>query len=96
MEEVVNPLGPAHVGLLATDATLASGLYVTRKVAGEGQVLARWILLTTEEVLTLVMPGLLAVKARQLESGRSLLLRAAGALHNRGRRPWCWAAPRFQ
>ena len=72
----------ARIGLLATDATLASGLYVNRRAAGATSV--QWLLPTAQEMLSLVMPGILAVKAGELASGRTLLLDAARALQKRG------------
>ena len=71
--------GRLRVGLLATDATLASGLYVNRR-AGEVQ----WLLPTAGEMLKLVMPGIAAVKAGDLGQGRERLATAAGALARRG------------
>jgi aspartate racemase len=68
----------ARIGLLATDATLASGLYVNRKAA------VRWLLPTAREMLDCVMPGIAAVKAGDLPRGAELLLAAARALKRRG------------
>lgn len=74
----------ARLGLLATDATLASGLYINRKVQPAGSSAVQWLLPTAQEMLDLVMPGIAAVKAGQLGSGQALLLGAANALHQRG------------
>lgn len=73
------PVGP--VGLLATDATLSSGLYVNR---GAGRV--RWLLPTAEETMHEIEPGIAAVKAGRLDDGRTLLRRAAQGLERRGAR----------
>jgi aspartate racemase len=72
----------ARVGLLATDATIASGLYINRRLADEPPV--QWLLPTAGEMLTLVMPGIEAVKAGQLQDGQALLADAARALRQRG------------
>ncbi|MGA0609630.1 aspartate/glutamate racemase family protein [Caldimonas sp. KR1-144] len=69
----------AKLGLLATDATLASGLYVNRGAAS-----VRWLLPTAAETLELVMPGIADVKAGRLEAGAERLLQAAQALQRRG------------
>lgn len=69
----------ARLGLLATDATLASALYVNR---GRGEV--AWVLPTAGEVLEWVMPGIAAVKAGDLAHGAACLRHAAGALVRRG------------
>ncbi len=71
-----------RVGLLATDATLASGLYVNRAAALHRPL--QWLLPTAREVLEWVMPGIAAVKQGQLTVGRHHLLAAASALHHRG------------
>jgi aspartate racemase len=76
--------GPAVVGLLATDATLASGLYVNRAARRtEGEPI-QWALPTARETLEAVMPGIEAVKAGDLATGERLLQRAAAALVQRG------------
>jgi aspartate racemase len=77
-----NPL----LGLLATDATLASGLYINREVknlSGE-RIQVRWLLPTAVEVNEFVMPGILAVKAGKIEEGQELLIRAGNCLKQRG------------
>lgn len=73
----------AKVGLLATDATLASGLYVNRGAASVAAPM-QWLLPTAAETLELVMPGIADVKAGRLEAGTGRLLRAARALQRRG------------
>jgi aspartate racemase len=75
--------GPdARLGLLATDATIASGLYINRRQAGMPP--AQWLLPTASEMLDLVMPGIEAVKAGRLDTGRERLNEAARALRQRG------------
>jgi aspartate racemase len=75
--------GPqARVGLLATDATIASGLYINRHPADASPV--QWLLPTASEMLEHVMPGIEAVKAGQLAQGQALLVAAAQALRLRG------------
>lgn len=73
----------ATVGLLCTDATLASGLYLNRSPEGLAGRL-QWALPTATEMLSLVMPGIDAVKAGQLERATDLLGTAARALKRRG------------
>jgi aspartate racemase len=70
----------ARIGLLATDATLASGLYLNRPTSQQVQ----WLLPTASEMLDWVMPGIQAVKAGHLDDAAALLLRAAAALQRRG------------
>ena len=72
----------AQVGLLATDATLASGLYINR-CGAEGRTV-RWLLPTAAEMLDQVMPGIAAVKSGRLDEGSRLLVAAAQALRRRG------------
>jgi len=72
----------APLGLLATDATLASGLYINRPAAAG----VRWSLPTAGEVLEQVMPGIAAVKAGDMAEGERLLLAAAQRLAQRGAR----------
>lgn len=78
----------ARLGLLATDATMASGLYVNRAFhlghdSGH-DVCMQWVLPTAHEMLDWVMPGIEAVKAGEIERGQAVLLRAARALARRG------------
>jgi aspartate racemase len=74
----------ARVGLLGTDATLASGLYVNRsRAAGRTQAL-QWLQPTAREMIDWVLPGIAAVKAADLSAGQALLGRAACALESRG------------
>ncbi|MEF7614670.1 amino acid racemase [Aquincola sp. MAHUQ-54] len=82
LAEVVDRAGAgARVGLLATDATIASGLYPNRTPPGSG---LQWLLPTAGEMLQHVMPGIAAVKAGDLPTGRALLGQAADALARRG------------
>ena len=78
----------ARVGLLATDATLASGLYLNRRHAHpsghQPDHQPHWVLPTAPEMVDWVMPGIAAVKAGSPELGRELLLKAAHALQRRG------------
>jgi aspartate racemase len=67
------------VGLLATDATMASGLYINRAAPG-----VLWQLPTAGEMLSRVMPGIAAVKAGELDRAAELLTDAAQALQRRG------------
>jgi aspartate racemase len=85
LEEALSLSGRgARIGLLATDATLASGLYVNRAPAGGSPHDIRWLLPTAHEMLTLVMPGIAAVKAGDLVRAEGLLHSAAQALARRG------------
>lgn len=85
IEEAMKSVGPtARLGLLATDATLASGLYINRKAQPAGSSAVQWLLPTAQEMIDLVMPGIAAVKAGHLGAGQALLLGAANALHQRG------------
>lgn len=70
----------ARIGLLATDATIASGLYLNRPASQRVQ----WLLPTAAEMLDWVMPGIAAVKAGRLTEAESLLGQAAQALAQRG------------
>jgi aspartate racemase len=71
--------GDAGIGLLATEATLASGLYTRRRRAS-----MRWLLPTAEELRRHVMPGIAAVKGGRLAEGRERLAEVARALRRRG------------
>jgi len=83
IDEVLAGLpGAARVGLLATDATLASGLYVNRRHGGGRSV--NWLLPTAGEMQDLVTPGIAAVKAGQLDAGARSLVAATRALGLRG------------
>lgn len=70
----------ARIGLLATEATMASGLY-TRRPQGR---FVEWLLPSASEIRDWVTPGIAAVKAGRLDQGRGLLVQAAHALQRRG------------
>lgn len=83
LREALDLAGPqARVGLLATDATIASGLYINRRLADAPPM--KWLLPTAAEMLELVMPGIEAVKAGRLADGQARLAEAARALGRRG------------
>jgi len=83
LREALDLAGPeARIGLLATDATTASGLYINRRLADAPPV--QWLLPTAAEMLERVMPGIEAVKAGRLQDGQALLADAARALRQRG------------
>lgn len=67
------------VGLLATEATVRSGLYTGRR---PGTVC--WVLPEPQEQAEWITPGIAAIKAGQPARGRLLLQRALQALHGRG------------
>ena len=94
IDEAMEKSGPgARIGLLATDATISSGLYVQRHhqrlnthshqkaVASEGLT---WVLPTITEMHHCVMPGIAAVKAGQLALASSHLRLALRGLKSRG------------
>lgn len=84
IEEAVALAGPqGRIGLLGTEATLASGLYMNRATRAPAQAV-HWLLPTATEMLNFVMPGIAAVKAGDLAAGESLLAAAAAALQARG------------
>ncbi|MFO1329478.1 MAG: amino acid racemase [Rubrivivax sp.] len=72
-----------RIGLLATDATLASGLYLNRRPPCAPQGL-HWLLPTAAETSQWLMPGIAAVKAAQEVEAAALLGAAAQALVRRG------------
>lgn len=72
-----------RVGLLGTDATLASGLYVNRGGTGGGTH-RHWVQPTAVEMVEDVMRGIGHVKAGDLAQGRTHLRSAADALVRRG------------
>lgn len=84
MEEALATCGACpRIGLLATEATLASGLYGKHGSAPDGRAV-EWILPTASETRRCLSPGIAAVKAGRLDEGRDLLLRVACALQQRG------------
>jgi aspartate racemase len=83
IDEAFAIAGPGgRVGLLGTDATVASGLYINRVTTAAQPI--QWLLPTAREMTELVMPGIEAVKAGALDAGRSRLAAAAEALKGRG------------
>jgi aspartate racemase len=74
----------ASLGLLCTDATLASGLYLYRAAQCAKYAGLQWISPTACEMSTLVMPGIQAVKLSHLDEASKLLTAAANALVRRG------------
>jgi aspartate racemase len=74
----------SRLGLLSTDATLASGLFTNRDTARAGNGRLQWIVPTDQEMNAWVMPAIRAIKAGDLEAGRRLLARASQALRLRG------------
>jgi len=74
------------VGLLATEATISSGLYVNRgnsTAKAQGKELA-WLLPTTKEIAEWVMPAISSIKGGDLKAGHTLLIKAVNALRDRG------------
>ena len=87
LEDAVADAGAgASIGLLCTDATLASGLYMNRTLCVAKAAGVQWVLPTAGEMLDLVMPGIASVKAGVLDRGAELLCQAAQALARRGAR----------
>jgi aspartate racemase len=85
VEEALALVGPGgKLGLLGTDATLASGLYVNRAAGNDAERRVHWVLPTASEILEQVMPGIAAVKAGQLAQATGLLMAAVLALKQRG------------
>jgi aspartate racemase len=83
IEDAVAASGTAgRIGLLGTDATLASGLYVNRQACGAKPI--QWLLPTAREMMELIMPGIEAVKSGDLQAGGQLLAAAAESLKGRG------------
>lgn len=85
LAEAQSLAGPgARLGLLATEATLASGLYFKRTLPGRPDQDIQWLLPTVTEMALLVTPGIAAVKAADLARAAELLKAAAQALARRG------------
>jgi aspartate racemase len=85
LEDAVGGMQPgASLGLLCTDATLVSGLYINRAALTPRYAAVQWTLPTASEMLTLVMPGIQAVKLGHLDEASELLSAAAKALVQRG------------
>jgi len=84
IQDAIGLTGPGgRIGLLGTDATLASGLYVNR-AAATGLTPIYWLLPTAREMIDLVARGIDAVKSGDLAIGRELLASAALRLKERG------------
>jgi len=86
--EAIYKLGNPNpaVGLLATEATISSGLYVNRGnsiAQAQGKQLS-WLMPTNAEILEWIMPAISSIKAGNLELGHDLLTKAANALKDRG------------
>jgi aspartate racemase len=79
--KVVKPRG--RVGLLCTDATLASGLYAAHR-SRTNQVDLNWVLPTADEMNASVMSCVSAVKAGDLAAAGELVRVTARALQARG------------
>ena len=85
IEDTAALAGPdGRIGLLGTDATLASGLYVNRAAPAGLRQPVQWLLPTAGEMLSLVMPAITFVKGGDLARAQPLLLAAATALRQRG------------
>ncbi|MDQ7954451.1 MAG: amino acid racemase [Pseudomonadota bacterium] len=80
LAEAAEVVGDAPLGLLATEATLASGLYTARAPRID------WRLPTSAEVGAGITPGVTAIKAGDLATGRARLSAVARALVRRGAR----------
>jgi aspartate racemase len=84
LEDAASASSGAPLGLLCTEPTLKSGLYVHRAAQSENHADLQWILPTVNEMSALVMPGIQAVKLGQLVQAHELLSAAARALVQRG------------
>ncbi|MDI3381001.1 aspartate/glutamate racemase family protein [Xenophilus aerolatus] len=80
LAEAVEVVRAAPLGLLATEATLASGLYTARAPQVD------WRLPTAAQISECVSPGIAAIKAGDLALGRTCLRAVACALVERGAR----------
>lgn len=80
LAEAAEAVGGAPLGLLATEATLASGLYTARAPRID------WCQPTAAEVRAGITPGIAAIKAGDLATGRARLSAVACALVRRGAR----------
>ncbi len=84
IQDAIALAGPGgRIGLLGTDATLASGLYINR-AATTGLAPVHWLLPTAREMIDRVARGIDAVKSGDLATGRELLASAALRLKERG------------
>lgn len=71
-----------RVGLLATVGTLKAGIYVQRALANDRRM--TWLMPDDDVQERLVMEGIRAVKAGQIQTGRTLLAEAAQTLIEQG------------
>ena len=69
----------ARIGLLATEATVESGIYAARSPEG-----IEWLLPTAQELRQWVTPAIAAVKAGELDRAKAPLAHVAAALARRG------------
>nr|WP_255532942.1 amino acid racemase [Polynucleobacter sp. CS-Odin-A6] len=86
--EAIYKIGSSRpvVGLLATEATISSGLYVDRGnsiLRAQCKELA-WLLPSPKEISEWVMPAITSIKEGNLKVGHALLIKAANALKDRG------------
>jgi aspartate racemase len=85
LEDAVASVGAERrIGLLATDATLASGLYLNRRTPAGAAHDIHWQLPTADEMTRWVLPGIAAVKAGRLPEAGEPLTQAVLALQRRG------------
>jgi aspartate racemase len=73
-----------RIGLLATEATLASGLYVERARRNDRCCGLQWLLPTDAEMRDRISPAIAAVKAGDVARAAALLAGVARALADRG------------
>jgi aspartate racemase len=85
LEEAEQAVGASErIGLLATEATLASRLYLDRVGTDGRRNTLQWLLPTAAEMRDQVTPGIAAVKSGDLARAASLLAGGASALAARG------------
>jgi aspartate racemase len=68
----------SRLGLLATDARIASGLYIKQMPLDRGAIC--WLLPIAQEIMDWVTPGIQAVRAEDLVLGQELFVETAWAL----------------
>ena len=84
-DDVLALAGPgARIGLLATAATLDSGLYAQRAHSRKPPIDLQWLVPSSDEMRNQVTPGIAAVKAGDMPTAARLLAAAAQALKQRG------------
>ena len=84
LEEAARCPGNKCIGLLATPATTASGMYAARQAKALRGESVEWVLPSEPEMSEWVAPGIAAVKAGNLKHGEMLLQLASQALVARG------------